>query len=296
MSERESIAFVGAGSMGRPMIRHLACAGHRVVVSVRRPEARPDVVALGAEVADSPAEAAREASFVFTNVTSTPDVEQVLFGPAGAASAAPRGAICVDFSTICPVATRRIAGRLEQQGLGMLDAPVSGGVKGAEAASLSIMVGGRPEVFARAVPILGLLGSVITHVGASGAGQVAKACNQIVQVVNIEGIAEAMHFCNALDVEPGKVLAAISAGMAGSKMLDLMGPKMVARDFVAGIQARLHAKDLGLVQEVARRAGLELPAVQRVATQLERLVECGWGTDDTSSLLRVLEEDRRTHC
>jgi len=289
MSNGETVAFIGAGNMGRPMIRHLGAAGYRVVASVRNPASRAAVCALGAEAADSPAAAAPGAAFICTNVTSTADVEEVLFGPYGAARAAGPGAICVDFSTISALATREFARRLESSGLTMLDAPVSGGVQGAEAATLSIMVGGRAEVYARAEPLLRTLGQVITHVGDSGAGQVAKACNQIVQVVNIEGIAEAMHFCRGLGVDPGKVLTAISAGMAGSKMLDLMGPRMVRRDFTAGIEARLHAKDFGLVHDIAVAAGLDLPATERVRTQLQRLLGQGWGSDDTSSLLRVLE-------
>jgi 3-hydroxyisobutyrate dehydrogenase-like beta-hydroxyacid dehydrogenase len=287
------IAFVGAGNMGRPMIRHLVAAGYPVAASVRSPEARAAVVALGAETADSPAAAARDASFICTNVTSTLDVDEVLLGAQGAARAAPAGALCVDFSTISPLAVRDIASRVEALGHSFLDAPVSGGVTGAEAATLSIMVGGRAEVFERGRPLLQILGRVVTHVGDSGAGQIAKACNQIVQVVNIEGIAEAMHFAAALGGDLPKILSAISAGMAGSKMLDLMGPKMAARDFRAGIEARLHAKDFGLVCDVARQAGLELPAAERVRTQLARLLEHGWGAQDTSSLLRVLEADAR---
>jgi 3-hydroxyisobutyrate dehydrogenase-like beta-hydroxyacid dehydrogenase len=287
------IAFVGAGNMGRPMIRHLVAAGYPITVSVRRPEARAAVVALGAEVADSPAAAARDATFICTNVTSTADVEEVLLGVQGAARAAPAGALCVDFSTISPLAVRNLARSVEALGHSFLDAPVSGGVVGAEAAMLSIMVGGRTEVFERARPLLGVLGSIVTHVGDSGAGQIAKACNQIVQVVNIEGIAEAMHFAAALGGDLPRILTAISAGMAGSKMLDLMGPKMASRDFRAGIEARLHAKDFGLVCDVARQANLELPAAERVQLQLVRLLEHGWGGHDTSSLLRVLEADAR---
>jgi 3-hydroxyisobutyrate dehydrogenase-like beta-hydroxyacid dehydrogenase len=283
------IAFVGAGNMGRPMIRHLVAAGYPVTVSVRRPEARAAVVALGAAAVDSPAAAAHDASFICTNVTSTADVEEVLLGAEGAARAAPAGALCMDFSTISPLAVRDLARRLESLGHSFLDAPVSGGVAGAAAATLSIMVGGRAEVFERARPLLEVLGRVVTHVGDSGAGQIAKACNQIVQVVNIEGIAEAMHLAAALGGDLPRILTAISAGMAGSKMLDLMGPKMATRDFRAGIEARLHAKDFGLVCDVAHQAGLELPAAERVRVQLARLLEHGWGGDDTSSLLRVLE-------
>ena len=293
MSARERIAFIGAGNMGRPMIRHLIAAGYQVAVSVRRPAARDAVTALGAEPVDSPATAARGASFILTNVTTTSDVEEVLLGADGAAFAAPPDAICIDFSTISPLASRAIAGRLEAIGLQMLDAPVSGGVTGATAATLSIMVGGRPEVFQRAEPLFAVLGKVVTHVGGSGAGQVAKACNQIVQVVNIQGIAEAMLFAGAFGVDQAKVLTAISAGMAGSKMLDLMGPKMAVRNFSAGIEARLHAKDFGLIREVAHEAGVVLPAVACVHDQLQQLLDRGWGSDDTSSLLRVLEDQRQ---
>jgi 3-hydroxyisobutyrate dehydrogenase-like beta-hydroxyacid dehydrogenase len=297
MRRSETIAFIGAGNMGRPMIGHLVAGGYRVVVSVRRPEMKATVAAIGAEAATSPAEAARGAAFILTNVTSTQDVEEALFGPVGAAHAARRGAVCIDFSTISPLATRNFATRLEEMGLHFLDAPVSGGTRGAEAATLSIMVGGREETVARARPLFDLLGKVVTHVGDNGAGQAAKACNQIVQVVNIEGIAEAMRFCGALGVDPARVLTAISAGMAGSKMLDLMGPKMVARDFAAGIEARLHAKDFGLVHDVAAATGLDLPATEQVLRQLQKLLDHGWGNDDTSSLLRVLEAvpaDRRS--
>lgn len=283
------IGFIGAGNMGRPMIRHLTAAGYPVRVSVRRPEAGAFVEAMGAVAVGTPAEVAVDADVVMTNVTSTADVEEVLFGEQGVVGTAPRGCTCIDFSTISPLATREIAARLEASGRSALDAPVSGGVKGAEAATLSIMVGGREEVFARALPLLQRLGQVVTHLGPSGAGQVAKACNQIVQVINIEGIAEAMRFARALGGDPERILPAIAAGMAGSKMLDLMGPRMAQRDFAAGIEARLHAKDFALIADAARAAGLQLPALAVVEAQLARLMELGWGRDDTSSLLRVLE-------
>lgn len=287
------IGFIGAGNMGRPMIRHLVAAGYPVTVSVRRPGARGTVAALGAKPVSTPAEAARDACYVLTNVTTSSDVEEVLLGAGGTVREAPAGAVFIDFSTISPLAARDLAGRVESLGKEFLDAPVSGGVRGAEAATLSIMVGGRPDVFDRAHPLLAVLGRVVTHVGPGGSGQLAKACNQIVQVVNIQGIAEAMHFAAALGGDLQKILAAISAGMAGSKMLDLMGPKMAARDFRAGIEARLHAKDFGLVRDVARQAGLRLPAVEQVQGQLEQLLAHGWGTEDTSSLLRVMEEADR---
>ncbi|MBY4897219.1 NAD(P)-dependent oxidoreductase [Cupriavidus sp. AU9028] len=284
-----TIAFIGLGAMGKPMVRHLLAAGHTVRASVRRPEAADEARALGAEPFFSPAEAAQGAEIVFTNVTSSEDVRAVLLGPGGAVEGAAAGTICVDHSTISPVVTREIAKALAARGIEALDCPVSGGTAAAEAGALTIMAGGKAEVLERVRPLLSCYGKSITHIGENGAGQVAKLCNQIAQVVNIQGIAEAMRFANTQQVDAGRVLEAMSTGFAGSRMLDLMGPKMVNRDFAAGIQARLHDKDFGLAAQVAREAGLELPAMQVTAAQLHKLMENGWGRDDTSSLLRVLE-------
>ncbi|CAJ0722587.1 MULTISPECIES: NAD(P)-dependent oxidoreductase [Ralstonia] len=287
------IAFIGLGNMGTPMVQHLIAAGHTVRAYVRRPEAADNARTLGAEPCNTPAEAARDAEVIFTNVTSTADVESVLLGPDGVIHGAPRGAVCIDHSTISAVATRRIAADLEAAGLEFLDAPVSGGTAGAQKATLSIMVGGKAEVLERVRPLLQLLGTTITHVGGHGAGQVAKACNQIVQVINIQGIAEAMLFARAQGTDPSRVLAAIGPGFAGSRMLDLEGPKMAERNFAAGIEARLHDKDFGLVREIAQELGLQMPAMELVASQLNTLVANGWGYDDTASLLRVLEQQNK---
>jgi 2-hydroxy-3-oxopropionate reductase len=257
------IAFIGLGNMGSPMVQHLIAAGHTVRAYVRRPEAADHARAIGAQPCSTPAEAARDAEVVFTNVTSTVDVEAVLLGPDGVIHGAPRGTVCIDHSTISAVATQK--------------------------ATLSILVGGKPEVLERVRPLLQLLGTTITHIGDHGAGQVAKACNQIVQVINIQGIAEAMLFARAQGTDPSRVLAAIGPGFAGSRMLDMMGPKMAERNFAAGIEARLHDKDFGLVREIAHELGLQMPAMELVAAQLGALVANGWGHDDTSSLLRVLE-------
>jgi len=284
-----TVAFIGLGNMGRPMAGHLLDAGYTLRVNARRVEAMQPLAVRGATACASPAEAARGAEFVFTNVTASRDVEQVVLGEGGVIETAAAGSVVIDHSTIAPAASRAIAARLAQRGIHMLDCPVSGGTRGAQAATLSIMVGGETEVLARARPLLEKLGKTITHIGGHGAGQVAKACNQIVQVVNIEGIAEALLFARAHGVDCAKVVAALSAGFAGSKMLDLMGPKMAARDFAAGIEARLHHKDYGLIVDAARDANLAMPAVALVAQQLNALMGQGWGTDDTSSLLRVLE-------
>ena len=285
----QNIGFIGLGNMGRPMAEHLLAGGHTLRVHARRADAMQPLVARGATACASPAEAARGAAVVFTNVTATADVEQVLFGPGGVVEGATPGTVVIDHGTISAAATRGFAARLMEQGIEMLDCPVSGGVKGAQAATLTMMAGGKADVLERVRPLLQLLGKTITLCGGHGAGQVVKACNQIVQVVNIQGIAEAMLFARANGVEPETMLAAISSGFAGSRMLELMGPKMASRDFAAGIEARLHHKDYGLIVDMAREDHLRMPAVALVAQQLNALMSNGWGTLDTSALLKVLE-------
>jgi 3-hydroxyisobutyrate dehydrogenase-like beta-hydroxyacid dehydrogenase len=230
-----------------------------------------------------------------TNVTATADVESVLLGEAGANFAAIHGAgagaIVCDFSTIDVAETRRIAGVLAEKGIDYLDCPVSGGTRAAEAGALTIMVGGKAETLAMAKPLLEKLGQNIFHMGEVGCGQVTKACNQTVQVINIQGIAEAMLFARANGVDGNKVVEALMSGFAGSKMLGLMGPKMANRDFAAGIEARLHYKDFGLVRHMAEQQKLPMPAQALVYSQLARLMDAGWGNLDTSNLLRVLEQD-----
>jgi 3-hydroxyisobutyrate dehydrogenase-like beta-hydroxyacid dehydrogenase len=284
-----TLAFIGLGTMGMPMVTHLLNAGHTVRAFARSPATCAKAAALGAQLCDSPAQAAQGAAFVFTNITATQDVEAVLLGEQGVVHGAAAGTVCIDHSTIAAAGTRTMAQQLATQGIALLDAPVSGGEQGAIAGTLSIMVGGDATAFEAALPLLQCYGKTVVHVGLSGAGQVVKACNQMVQVVNIQGIAEAMLFAQTHGVALDKVLQCLSAGMAGSKMLDLMGGKMARGDFAAGIQARLHHKDFGLVTDMAQSAGLDLPAVKATQRQLNQLMALGMGFDDTCSLLRVLQ-------
>jgi 3-hydroxyisobutyrate dehydrogenase-like beta-hydroxyacid dehydrogenase len=288
-----NIAFIGLGNMGGHMVRHLINAGHSLTLYARRAEATLPYLALGATAADSPAQAATNAEFIFTNVTSTADVETVLLGEAGVIHGAKPNAIVCDFSTIDAHATRTIAATLAMKQIHFLDCPVSGGVKAAAAGTLSIMVGGGTTILERARPLLTIFSSHIFHMGGVGSGQITKACNQMVQVVAIQGIAEALHYANANGADAAKVVEALMAGFAGSKMLGLMGPKMAARDFAAGIEARLHHKDFDLIiaANQARTTPLPMPAVAAVHAQLSKLMALGLGQMDTCNLLRVLENE-----
>jgi len=287
------VAFIGLGAMGGAMTRHLMKAGYSVTVFARREEVMRPFIEDGARPATSPADAARDADFIFTNVTTTQDVEEVILGAQGVIHTARRGAVVCDMSTISAVATRAIAEKLAEKGIHLLDCPVSGGAKGAAAATLTIVVGGKAKALEKVRPLLERLGTNIFHMGESGAGQVTKACNQTVQVITIQGIAEAMLFARANGVDCEKVVEALQSGFAGSKMLGLMGPKMATRDFAAGIEARLHQKDFGLVVDMAEAQDLPMPVAKVVHEQLTELMEHGWGTMDTSSLLRVLEEQQK---
>lgn len=287
-----NIAFIGLGNMGGHMVRNLMRAGHSLTVFARRPEVMQPFAAVGARAAVSPADAARDADFIMTNVTATADVGQVLLGEQGAIHGAKAGAIVCDFSTIDVRETRRFARELEGKGIEYLDCPVSGGPWAAEAATLTMIVGGRIDVLVRARPLLDKLAANIFHMGDVGCGQVTKACNQIAQVVSIQGIAEAMLFARDNGVDCNKVVEAMMAGYAGSKMLGLMGPKMANRDFAAGIEARMHHKDFELVTDMADQLDLPMPATHLVHEQLNKLMQHDWGMMDTSNLLRVLEEER----
>lgn len=284
------VGFIGLGAMGRPMALHLQAAGHELHVWARRPASADG---LPATVHPTPAALGAACEVVFTVITSSADVEGVALGDKGLIHGMAPGRVLVDCSTIAPDVARRIAGQLAEKGIHMLDAPVSGGEQGAIAATLAIMAGGDAAVLERVRPLLEKLGQRIVHIGPNGAGQVAKACNQMIMVAAIEAVAEAMHLARAAGVDPAKVKQALAGGSAGSRVLEIMGQRMVDRDFSAGIEARLHHKDYGLVLEAARQSGVPLPLTASVAQQLNALMALGFGKDDTSSLLRVLEAGRR---
>ncbi len=287
----ERIGFIGLGIMGRPMARHLLDAGYPLTVHSRSPGPVEELVAAGAASAGSPSEVAHAADIIVTMLPDTPDVEQVILGTRGVASSISPGALVVDMSTIDPGRTRRIAASLEDVGVEMLDAPVSGGERGAIDGTLSIMVGGPPEAFARSAPLFEVLGSSVTHVGPSGAGQIAKACNQLVVAATIEAVAEALVLAQRAGVDPGKVREALLGGFAGSRILEVHGQRMLDRAFEPGFRARLHRKDARIVIDAAIESGAPIPSFTVVAAQLDRLVQdAGRGDLDHAALFTLLEE------
>lgn len=284
-----NVAFIGLGIMGRPMALNLLKAGHKLRVYARRAESMTPLTIAGARGYASPAEAARGSEVIIVMVSDTPDVEQVVLGTQGIIEGAAKGSVVVDMSTISPVATREIAQRLAAKGVEMLDAPVSGGDLGAINATLSIMAGGKPEVFARVKPLFEAMGKNIVHIGPNGAGQVAKGCNQILAGVTIEAVAEAMTLARKNGVDPGKVREALLGGFANSKVLEIHGKRMLDRDFKPGFKARLHRKDLRIVMDTAAKMNVCLPQAALVAQHLNALVGRGLGEEDSSAIVKVIE-------
>jgi 2-hydroxy-3-oxopropionate reductase len=284
----QSVGFIGLGIMGRPMARHLLEAGFPLAVHSRSPGPVDELVSAGATRCESPREVAAASDVVVTMLPDTPDVELVLLGERGVRDGIRSGSLVVDMSTIDPIAARRIARTLSESGAGMVDAPVSGGEKGAVEGTLSIMVGGRDEDVARAMPLFRAMGTTIVHVGEAGAGQVAKACNQLVVASTIQAVAEALALAERASVDPRKVREALLGGFAGSKILEIHGQRMIDRSFTPGFRARLHLKDAGIVREVAGELESPVRAFEVVADALARLVEAGGGELDHSALYTLV--------
>lgn len=279
------IGFVGLGVMGRPMAANLIAAGHDL--SVYR--GRTDV---DAHRCASAAEAAERSDVVILMVPDTPDVESALFGANGVAGGLQPGALVIDMSSISPTATVGFARRIEKLGCDYLDAPVSGGEIGAREATLTIMVGGRPEVFDRARPIFDTLGKNITLIGGTGSGQTAKVANQIVVGLTIEAVAEALMFAQAAGADPGVVREALMGGFASSRVLEVHGERMVRETFDPGFRIRLHRKDLGLAVQAAADLDLALPNTAATQQLMNAAIADGDGDLDHSALYKTLRRGR----
>lgn len=284
-----NIGFIGLGLMGRPMARHLVDAGHTLHLWARRPASLEAFRDSSARAHISAAGVARHSEVVFTMVADAPDVADVVLGEGGIAEGAGKGLIVVDMSTIAPSAARDIGARLAARGVEFLDAPVSGGEVGAINASLTIMVGGKPEIFATVQPLFEKMGKSVTLIGAVGAGQVAKACNQILTGVTVAAVAEALNFARKSGVDPARVREALLGGFAYSRILENHGQRMLDRDFKPGFKAWMHQKDLGIVMAEAHRLGLMLPNAAATAQLFNAIVGGGMGEEDSVSVLKLLE-------
>ena len=284
------IGFIGLGIMGRPMALNLLKAGHELKVWARRPESMVPLLQAGAQAGESPAALGGWAELVISMVADAPDVRQVLLGEQGVARTPRPGLVAVDMSTIAPAAARAIGSDLAAAGVDFVDAPVSGGEAGAIAGTLSIMAGGSEAAFARALPAFEAMGKNIVHVGGMGAGQVAKAANQVVTGMGVLAVAEAFNFARCSGVDPAKVREALLGGFAYSRILENHGQRMLDRNFKPGFKAWMHQKDLRIVMEEAHRLGLMLPSAAATAQVFNAMVGSGMGENDSIAALTLLEK------
>jgi 2-hydroxy-3-oxopropionate reductase len=285
----ERIGFIGLGLMGQPMVRNLLRAGFPVIVFNRSQAAITQLVSEGASAATNLGMVAERSDIVITMLPDSPDVEQVVLGQDGVLVHARSGMLLIDMSTIAPSSAQRIATQAAEQGVASLDAPVSGGVEGAIAGSLSIMVGGEASDLERAHPILAAMGRTITHCGGHGAGQVVKACNQVAVALHIAALSEALTLGSKAGVDPAIIVRVLSGGLAQSRVMDLRGQSMAQGDFTPRGKARFHAKDLAIALDLARSNGAVLPHAATTAQLFAALIARGGGDLDHSALLLVLQ-------
>lgn len=286
--EKRRVGFAGLGTMGAFMAENLIRAGHELTVWNRTPGRAGHLTELGAVEVASPSALAARCDIVITCVTDAPQVEEVLFAQHGLAEGLREGALFIDCSTISPMRARDFADRLAQRGVAMLDAPVSGGSEGARLATLTIMVGGEPDDVERARDVLASMGSTVTHLGPLGAGQWAKAINQVILAGTYLAVAEGVTLALKAGLDATRVVSALSGGAAGSWVLQNRSGRMIDDDYPIGFKLALHRKDLAIALELARDAGAVLPVTSLAATFEDGLISQGHGDDDNSALARSI--------
>jgi 2-hydroxy-3-oxopropionate reductase len=289
MNQALSVGYIGLGLMGKPMARNIMKAGFPLVAHNRSRAAVEELVAQGAKAATSPAEVASQVDVIFTNLPDSPDVLQVALGEDGIIEGAHPGLIFVDNSTIKPATARQIAERLAEKEVLSLDAPVSGGDIGAQNATLTIMVGGPERALQRVMPLLEAMGKTITHVGESGAGQIAKAANQIMVAAQMVAMGELLIFARKAGADPEKVVDAIRGGAAQCWTLDVKPQRLLAGNRSPGFKAYMQAKDLGIVMDTARQYGIPAPSAAVHAQLFNAMLEMGMADLDNSAIIGVLE-------
>src|SRR6267142_4163898 len=286
----EVIGFIGLGIMGRPMARNLIKAGHSLVVHSRSRAPVDEIVTAGAKAAASPKDVAGQCDVLITMLPNSPEVEQVALGPNGIIEGARRGLIVADMSTISPIVSQKIGKALEAKGVAMLDAPVSGGEKGAIDGALSVMVGGDKAVFEKVLPIFQTMGKTITLLGPLGFGGFTKLANQIIVAVNLTALAEALTLAKKAGLDRELTLTALAGGLAGSKCLDQKKPNYIAGTYNPGFKIDLHFKDLGLIMESSRTLGVPLPTTAVVQELFNAMRVKGRGGLDHSGIITLLED------
>ncbi len=284
-----NVGFIGLGIMGRPMALNLLKGGHVLTVWGRRAESMRPLLDAGASSAANPADLAARVDILVSMVADAPDVRDVMLGESGVAKGARSGLVAVDMSTILPAAACGIGLDLQAVGVDFLDAPVSGGEVGAVSGTLSIMVGGSVGAFSKARPVFASMGKNIVHVGASGAGQVAKAANQILTGVGVLAVAEALNFARLNGADPAKVREAMLGGSAASKILENHGQRMLDRKFTPGFKSWMHQKDMNIVMQCAHERGIALPAAGVAAQMFNAMIGSGLGEEDSVAMLKLLE-------
>ncbi|HIC90430.1 MAG TPA: 2-hydroxy-3-oxopropionate reductase [Anaerolineae bacterium] len=285
-----TIGFIGLGIMGKPMARNLLAAGYSLVVHNRSREPVQELVAAGAAEAFSPREVAARSQVIITMLPDSPDVALVVAGPDGVLEGVTAGDVIIDMSTIAPTVAQELAKKAAAQGVHMLDAPVSGGDIGAQQGTLSIMVGGDEEVFQSCLPIFQVMGKNVVHVGDSGAGQIVKACNQIVVAGTLAVVSEALVLGTKAGVDPAKIVEAIQGGAARCWALEVRAPRVIQRVFDPGFKSKLHYKDLNIVQDTGRAFGVPLPVTSIVHELFAAMQVAGRGELDHSAIITVLED------
>lgn len=287
---RETIGFIGLGVMGKPMAHNLLKAGYPLIVHNHHQQVTDEFLAGGARAAEHPRDVAAQSDVVITMLPDAPQVEEVIAGPEGILAGVHQGLIVIDMSTISPLVASSLAARLASCGVSMLDAPVSGGDKGASAGTLSIMVGGDHEVFLRCQPIFEAMGKTITYVGKSGSGQIVKACNQIVVALIIEAVSEALVLGSKAGVDPATILQVLNGGLASNRVIEMRGEGMLTHTFTPGFRIALHRKDLGIALATGRANQIPLPVTALVDQMFATLESHGHGNLDHSGLLTHLED------
>jgi 3-hydroxyisobutyrate dehydrogenase-like beta-hydroxyacid dehydrogenase len=289
MLKETTVGFIGLGLMGKPMCLNLINAGASLIVTNRSEKPRREMAKAGALAVDTPAAVAARARIIVMMVADTVAVDSVLYGENGLIENLQEGTLIVDMGTTAVPATRQYAARVVEKGCDYVDAPVSGGTIGAESGTLTIMAGGTESGFGRALPVLQVLGSRITHVGTVGAGQVAKAANQVIVGLNIGAVAEALALAKAAGVDPGKVREALQGGFADSRILEVHGLRMVKSDYRLGARCTTQRKDMHQALEFAETLGLDMPATTLSRELYDRLIEAGGADLDHSALFTLLD-------